>query len=210
MLSKFLTISFTSRYQAFLYHLLLSLLFAGGVLLFAKLAWYPGDLVFASGAVKIFFLVLLVDACFGPLITLLTYNLKKGFKELNRDFLFIVLLQVCALAYGFYTLAGGRPVYYVFAVDRFELVQANEIPHSFLKEAKEFGPYGDLPWWRVKWVYAELPKDNDARTDILFKQIENGVDLAQTPKYFQSLDQGRDAIATVSYTHLTLPTIYSV
>lgn len=193
-ISKHFNISgFKNRQQAFLYHLLFSVLLAGSILLFAKVAWYPNQLMFATGAIKIFLLVIFVDACFGPLLTLVIYNLKKDAKELKRDFSVIVLLQLCALVYGTYTLIGGRPVYYVFAVDRFELVQANDIPESFLV-AKDAGQYAVLPKSGPQWVYAELPEDIGERNDVLFTQVNHGIDLAQTPKYYQPLSEGRETI----------------
>lgn len=189
---KFAT-GFSSRYQAFAYHLVFSILIAGGILLLAKFIWYPNELVFASGAIKIFLIVILVDACFGPLLTLVVYNPYKDKKVLDRDLFIIVLLQICALVYGSFTLVGGRPVYYVFAVDRFELVQANDIPQAFIDDDKS-GKYANLPKWGPRWVYSELPNDVDERNDILFKQVEFGIDLAQTPQYYKPLEVGYDSI----------------
>ena len=185
--------SFRNRYRAFLSHFIVSILIAGAILLIAKFIWYPSELMVASGAIKIFLLVILVDAGLGPLLTLIVYNPNKSQKELRTDLSLIILLQLCALVYGSYTLFGGRPVYYVFAVDRFELVQANDIPEAFLRD-EEAGKYGDLPKTGLQWVYSKLPEDVNERNDVLFNQMEYGADLAQTPKYYQPLEQGAQAI----------------
>lgn len=181
------------RLRAFLYHLLLSVIIAGSALLFAKLIWYPNDLLHATGAIKVFVLIMLVDVCFGPLLTLVAYNPAKDKKELKRDMSVIVIFQFAALIYGFLTLFGGRPVYYVFAVDRFELVQASSIPEVFLEDSAS-SSYASLPKLGQEWVYAELPKDINERNDVLFTQIENGVDLAQTPMFYAPLQVGQDNI----------------
>lgn len=196
MLSLFIesvTTKFKNRYHAFVFHLIFSLIIAGGILLFAKLLWYPQELIVPSGALRIFLLVLMVDACFGPLVTLLVFSKKKEPKELKSDFSIIVALQLCALVYGFYTLFSGRPVFYVFAVDRFELVQANHIPVKFLSE-EEAGVYSKLPKTGPRWVYAKAPEDNKERNLLLSWQVQYGVDLAQTPKYYEPLDHGASVI----------------
>jgi len=60
-------------------------------------------------------LVLIVDVCLGPLLTLAVFDPKK--KELKRDLSIILLIQLSALFYGIYTVSVARPAYIVFAVD---------------------------------------------------------------------------------------------
>ena len=162
---------------------------AGTILIIAKMIWYPSVVMYASGATTIFLMIILVDAGLGPLLTLIAYRPGKSEKALKIDFSIIVVLQLIALAYGSWTLAGGRPVYYVFSVDRFELVQANEIPREFLEDGLA-GKYANLPLMGPDWVYAVLPEDSDEQAQLLTNQIAHGVDLAQTPKYYKPLSEG--------------------
>ena len=192
-LARFFSVNFDNRYQAFYSHLLLSVVIAGSILAIAKLMWYPNAIMIALGATKVFLLVILVDACFGPVLTFATYNKNKSRKSITLDFSIIIFLQLAALAYGSYTLYAGRPVYYVFSVDRFELVQANDIPQAFLDDEAS-GEYGRLPIRQAKWLYAELPDDINERNALLFGQIETGTDLAQTPRYYQPLESGAELV----------------
>lgn len=192
---------FRNRYQACFYHLVSSVIVAGAILIIAKLFWYPGELMAVAGATKIFLLVILVDAGLGPLLTFVLFDVNKSQKALRVDFTFIIGLQICALIYGSYTLFGGRPVYYVFSVDRFELVQANDIPKGFLNDEID-GAYKKLPISRPQWVFAEMPEDAAGRNEILSNLLKYGADLAQTPKYYRPLEGDniavRDALRPIS------------
>src|SRR5260370_28148366 len=53
------------------------------------------------------------------------------------DLAIIGLVQVAALTYGSYVLFIARPVFTVFAVDRFDVVPANEIRAADLAEGKQ-------------------------------------------------------------------------
>lgn len=180
-----------NRYQAFLVHLITSAIIAILVLALVFWVWYPGHLSVATGVIDIFFLVLAVDVSLGPLLTLVVFN--PGKKELRRDLLIICALQVAALAYGIYTVGVVRPVYVVFAVDRFELVYANELTTDDLVQAprKEFNA---LPFFGPKWVAAQLPEDPEKRNELLFQAIDKGKDLAQMPRYYLPYHEYKDLI----------------
>lgn len=180
-----------NRYQASLAHLLLSILVAGSILLCAYFIWYQEPIIHATGALKIFLLVLLVDAGLGPLLTLVVFNPQKA--ELKRDLAIIFLIQLAALAYGSYTLVGARPAYITFSVDRFELVQANELSHENLAAAN-IEEYKSIPWLRPKWVAAPLPDDIDERNDLIFSSAAGGDDIAQLPRYYQHYERSINQI----------------
>lgn len=170
-----------NRFQASAAHLLVS----GTVALLSAalvfLLWYPGWLSYASGVASIFLIVLGVDVVLGPLITLIVFNPKK--KELKRDLLIVVLVQLAALLYGLHTVFVARPVYMVFTVDRFEVVYANDISDGNLVKVTD-PAYQGLPWFGPKTVAAKLPTDGKARTDILFSALSGGADVQQMPQYY--------------------------
>jgi len=161
-------------------------------LLFTYYFWYSGYLIYLTGATSIFLLIILVDGCLGPLLTLAVFDIEKPKHVIKRDLLIIFFIQVSALCYGTFALFSGRPVFSVFAVDRFELVQANDIPLEMLRDANN--DFSELPLSGVRWVYAELPDEIEERNQILFNGIEYGVDLAQSPKYYNSISVGMDQI----------------
>jgi len=179
-----------NRYQAFLAHFACSFLIAAGALLTALYFWYPGELRDATGATKIFALVLMVDVCLGPFLTLVVFDKRK--KELSRDLSIIFLVQIAGLCYGLYTLTIARPVYIVYAVDRFELVQANDIAEDNLANAAK-NIYRTLPL-RPIWIAAHLPEDSDERNSLIFNNVAGGADLAQLPRYYHPYSSAKPQI----------------
>jgi len=184
-----------NRFHAFLIHLAGSALIAVLVVAIVFWLWYPNALAAATGVTEIFLLVLMVDVCLGPLLTLVVFNVEK--KELRRDLFIILLLQVGALFYGINTVGVVRPVYVVFAVDRFELVYANDLTEEKL-ELVSRDEYKSVPLLGPKWVAARLPEDAEAQNDLLFKAVDGGDDLAQIPQYYLPYTESRDKVVEKS------------
>jgi len=180
-----------TRFNAFFIHLALSALIAFTFILAAVLVWYPDYYLDITGAKKIFLMIVGIDVCLGPILTLLVFNKAK--KELGRDLTIIFLIQLCALVYGMYTITVARPVYIVFAVDRFELVQANEIARKNLNHASQ-EQFTKLPLFSPKWVSAVRPTNKKEKEDLLFGSIDTGTDLAQLPKYYVDYNTSIDEI----------------
>lgn len=179
-----------NRFQAFFIHLVCSAMLASFVVALVYWIWYPGHLATATGVTKIFLTVLIVDVTLGPLLTLVVYNPKKP--GLRRDLFIIVLLQISALLYGLYTVGIARPVYIVFAVDRFELVYANDLTEEKLAEAPE--PFQSIPFWGQKWAIAKFPEDEDEKSNILFSAATGGDDLAQLPRYYHAYQNAKSLV----------------
>lgn len=180
-----------NRFQAFAIHLICSALIALLVLVIVFGFWYPNALAVATGVTEIFFLILAVHVCLGPLLTLAVFNLEK--KELRRDLFVILLLQISALLYGIYTVGVVRPAYVVFSVDRFELVYANDLTEKKLKLASK-GEYQSVPLWGPKWVAAQLPEGTEERNNLIFSSVGGGDDLAQLPQYYQPYVDSRNKV----------------
>ena len=180
-----------NRYQAFLVHLLCSAFIAILALILVFWIWYPKLLAPATGVTEIFLIVLAVDVCLGPLLTLVVYNTKK--KELKRDLLIIFALQVGALIYGLYTVAIVRPVYVVFEVDRFQLVYANDLSQEKLNQATRM-EFKSLPLFGPKIISSKLPEQAEERNKFLFSVIDGGDDLGKTPKYYIPYSESTDNI----------------
>jgi len=168
------------RVKAFGVHLLTSAVIALAVVALVFGLWYPAPLATATGVTGIFLILLIVDVCLGPLLTLLVY--KEGKKTLVMDLTIIVLLQLGALGYGVYTVAEGRPAWLVFSVDRFELVRINDIDERKLDEAAdEFKSPG---WFGPQWVAAQNPTNTDARNTLMFEALIGGVDASARPNLY--------------------------
>ncbi len=180
-----------NRFQAFLLHLVCSAIIAALTLILVFLVWYPGLLAPATGVDEIFLIVLGVDVCLGPLLTLVVFNLKK--KELKRDLFIIFAIQIAALVYGLYTVAIVRPVYVVFEIDRFQLVYANDLTEEKLQKASR-SEYRTLPLLGPKWISAKFPENLEERNELLFSVLDGGDDLGKTPKYYVPYDESRNDI----------------
>jgi len=180
-----------NRFHAFLIHLACSTLIALLVVVIVFFVWYPNALATATGVTEIFFLVLAVDVSLGPLLTLAVFNVEK--KELRRDLFIILLLQVGALFYGVYTVGVARPAYVVFAIDRFELVYANELTEEKLDLVSK-DEYKTVSLWGPKWIAAQLPENISERNELLFSSVEGGDDLAQIPQYYLPYTESQDKV----------------
>ncbi|HEX5126444.1 MAG TPA: hypothetical protein VFW00_06865 [Rhodocyclaceae bacterium] len=148
------------------------------------------------GTDRIFLTLILVDIGVGPLATLVASNPKKRRRELYTDWSIIALVQIVALAYGGYSLWQGRPMAYVFAIDRVELISANQFTSAELVEVTrcKFGTKIFGPAWPGCWAWARPPDDPHEKEKIMFSAIQGGKDLSSMPKYYHSIDDARVAI----------------
>ncbi len=107
------------RWQAFGYHLGLSLLIFLALLTIIIVSWYPGDLIHLGGyrGIKI---LAGIDLVLGPLLTLIVYNPKK--KSLKFDLFIIALIQFGALSYGITLIKNERPIAIVLSYDGFHVL----------------------------------------------------------------------------------------
>lgn len=170
-----------NRFRAASAHLLFSAAIAASCAALVFSLWYPGPLAGASGVVEIFLLLLAVDVCLGPLITLIVFNPKK--KELNRDLTLVVIVQLVALLYGMSTVFVARPVYIVFNADRFDLIYATDLGKEKLEKVTA-AQYKKLPIFGPVVISARRPTDTKSRNEILFSALAGGDDLPQLPQYY--------------------------
>lgn len=167
------------RIQFFLRHLIASVLLAILSIALVFAVWYPSPLHLAVGVTAIFLILLGVDVVLGPLLTLLVA--KEGKKTLKFDLTVIVILQFSAFIYGMYTVAQGRPVWLVFNVDRFDLVQAYDVEGSYRVAAKP--EFQVLSWIGPKIVAARKPIDIEAQNALIFESM-GGIDLPVRPDLY--------------------------
>lgn len=173
-----------NRFYAFGIHILFSFILLILALLLVFKLWYPAPLDQAMGVTEIFWFILGVDLILGPLLTFVVFNPKK--KELKRDLIIILIIQIAAYIYGLYTVAQGRPVWQVFVVDDIELVRAIDIQgESSVYPAKLF----NKPQW-VAAVYSEDPViAQQQKQDEIF-----GNSLANRPETYKPLETRKDQI----------------
>lgn len=185
----------TNRFSAAFFHLLGGGLLVSIIACVIFLIWYPGLLAYASGVGSIFLILALVDLLLGPFITLIVFDLRK--KELKRDLLFVVVIQLIALFYGIWILFSARPVFIVFNTDRFDVVYANEFSEERLKLLK-LTEHNALPVLGPNIIGARLPSDTQRANEIIKTAIAGEDDVQYMPELYVSyqsigVDVGKQA-----------------
>lgn len=178
------------RIKALLLHLLISLTVAATCLVLVFQIWYPAPLDIATGVTKIFLILLACDVILGPVLTFVVANPRK--KHLKIDFALIGLVQISALIYGLWTVEAGRPVWLVFSIDRFDLVQSYELDNPYREQAD--AQFSQRNWFGPKWVAARLPADVEQLNNLTFEALIAGVDVPQRPDLYVKLNDEFDTI----------------
>ena len=80
--------------RAVTWHLALSLLLSMALSAWLLLHWFPAPFSFAAGALTGLVIVVSVDMCLGPMLTLLLIHSKKSFKENVLDACVVAALQL--------------------------------------------------------------------------------------------------------------------
>lgn len=177
----------SKRIRYFFSHLAVSFLLAVLTAILVTQVWYPEPLFKATGLAKIFFMLLVIDVLIGPLFSLLVY--KEGKKTLKFDLAVIVLIQLGAFAYGFYSIAEGRPAWVVFNQDRFELVRLNEIDGREIEKASP--EYQSVSLGRPQWVSVDLSRQGEEvqHKAMLEEGLSGGIySVAQSPVFYRPIN----------------------
>jgi hypothetical protein len=170
-----------SRWKASAIHLAISALIVSILGALLALTWYPPAYALAAGGFGLIGILAGVDACLGPLLTLIVWDIKKP--SLRSDMGVILFIQLLGLGYGLYSIYWARPVYMVFVTDRFDLVAAASIPDGELAKARR-EEFQSLPLTGPKIIAAQRPTDTGERNRLLFSALSGGADLPQIPQYY--------------------------
>lgn len=183
--------SIIARLRAGGIHLAISALVAACVVALIFLVWYPAPLAETQGVSRLLLILIAVDVTVGPLITVLIFNRNK--KSLRFDLAVVGCCQLAFLAYGLHAIHTGRPAIIAYNVDRFDVVQAQDVDRDSLRRAMEAGKPG-LPFWRPRVVFARLPDDQRQRGDLLFQSVFGGSDLPQMAEWYEPYADGSDVV----------------
>lgn len=146
--------------------------------------WFPDPFARMLGGTELFLLVLACDLVLGPVISLVIWNPRKPRAELVRDYAVVGMMQVVALVYGLHAVATVRPLFWVFVVDRYEIVSSGALTKEDLAVAAEQGLRVSM-WHGPQQVFARRPKDAQEREEVLWSGLQ-GRDIAYLPRYYQS------------------------
>lgn len=169
-----------SRTKFFCAHLLFSIIMGFIAYIIIYHFWYPFPLAEATGVTDIFLMLLVIHIIIGPIITLIVN--KKNKKTLKLDLTLIILLQMIAFIFGFYSIAQGRPVWIVFNKDKFELIRLNDLvdtDNSFIL----------LNFKNPSWLGPKFVAIKDyPQSQKLINQFLGGLSPAQYPKHYIPLN----------------------
>jgi hypothetical protein len=170
----------TSRFRAAGIHMAISAVIACVVLFGMLFFFFPSPYFGAVGGKDLLMILIGVDVVLGPLITVIIFNPKK--KSLKWDLAAIGVMQLAALAYGAYTMFEARPVYTVFAKDKFVVLTANNVDAKLLaKVTRE--EFKNPPLMGPVVVVARPPEGEKEQQDLLFVQAM-GVGIQYMPQYY--------------------------
>lgn len=174
-----------AKLLAFAIHFAATLLLGACAAALIFLVWFPSPFAQMSGGSKLFLLVVGCDLALGPLISLVIYDPKKSRRALLADYSIIAVVQLAAMVYGIYAVSAARPVYVVFAVDRFEVMSAVEIADEDLQAAAP--PYRSRSLTGPRFVGALEPADVKEQGKVLSMALA-GKDISAMPKYYVPYD----------------------
>lgn len=184
------------RFRAATLHFIGSLVLAGCSVFLTFFIWYPGLIAYASNVTTIFLILLSVDITLGPLLTFVVFNPEK--KELKRDLLIIVVIQIAALVYGLHTLFINRPVYVAYNSGRFDTVYALDIKEENLAKAV-IPKYKSLPIWGPEIIASPLPNNPEESAKIALAAISGkGDDVQYLPQYYVEYAIQKSSVASQS------------
>jgi len=191
-------INWREKFVAFSIHFVATLALGALAAALIFLVWFPHPFATMIGGTELFMLVVGCDLALGPLISLVIYNSRKSRSELVTDYTIIGLLQIAAMVYGVFVVAGTRPVYVAFNTDRLEVVTARDIEDSELAQARD-PRYLRLPWSGPRYISIKIPPGD--QQDALLQAVA-GREEHQRPKFYapyaDALGQIRDRARPVS------------
>jgi hypothetical protein len=168
-----------------------------GVLLLAFLMlrylWFPGAYFALSGVPKLVLILIGVNIVVGPVLSTLVF--KPGKRELKFDLAVLACVEIAILAWGLSVIHDRRPVFAVFAVDRFEAVTRAELDPKALSDSKFAVSRGIYP----QYVYAELPTDVDVMNRLIDETVFHGLrDIERRPDFWKPYAQGVEVLKSVA------------
>lgn len=119
-------------------HLVISLIVGAGVAAIMFGVWYPYPYNELTKAPQLFGLLMMVDIVCGPLLTGILYRPQKPKYQWRLDLALIAFIQLAAMVYGLNQVAATRPVWLAFEIDRFRIVQWDEIQPPYDKRPSQF------------------------------------------------------------------------
>lgn len=167
------------RRSAFAIHLTASVLVMLTLFAVIRWVWYPAPYFIVSGGWPLLQILAVVDVVLGPILTWIIF--KPGKPGLRFDMSVIVGLQLAALTYGAAVVYQQRPLFTVFAVDRFTAIPAADVDPELIQYPELKRTFGIGPTVAL----ARLPEEQEAREQFMFEVLGGAKDLEYRPDFYQ-------------------------
>ena len=178
-----------SRSRFFLLRLALTALFLLILLGLVRFDWYPGLLLQLSGTARHLAVVAVAALVIGPGLSTLLY--RPGKRGLRLDLVVVVIVEIAVISVVAFDLHQRRPYFAVFAVDRFELVMANEVDWGNIR----YDELRSKPFGFPRLVYAKLPDDPVAITTLIDEVVLGGApDIDRRPEFWLPYPEGVQSV----------------
>ena len=168
-----------TRGHAFAIHLAASVLVMLTLFAVIRWIWYPVPYFTVSGGWPLLQILAGVDVVLGPILTWIIFKPAKS--GLRFDITVIVGLQLAALAYGAAVVYQQRPLFTVFAVDRFTVIPATDVDPELIQPPELKRAFGISPTLAL----ARLPETQDAREQFMFEVLGGAKDLEYRPEFYR-------------------------
>jgi hypothetical protein len=162
-------------------HFVVTAVLAGIAAALIFFVWFPAPFHTMIGGTELFLLVVGCDLALGPLLSLVIYDSRKSRRELITDYTIVGAIQIAALVYGVYIVAGTRPVAVAFVKDRIEVVSARDVPAEELAAARD-PRYASLPWTGPRYVHVLVSEAE--QQEALFAALEGREEMTR-PRFYQ-------------------------
>ena len=183
------------RLRSFGLHLLASAVALALIFGTLYFGWYRWPGWYLADVSRVVLVMAGVDIVVGPLLTFTVASPGKPRRELARDIMVIVAIQLFALIYGTMSVWNGRPLYYAFSENLLQVVQAYDIDSREWALARQQKPEFAPHWYSLpRWIWAPLPQDSAVRNKIVASAIAGGDDVTSMPRYFKPWEQGLPAL----------------
>ena len=169
-------------------HFAISLLVAAVLALLLFGLWYPSPYRALMGSFKLFWLVVGVDVCCGPLLTFILSDPAKKRRERWLDYSLVVLIQIGAFAYGVHGVYVARPVVLAFETDRLRALAPLDIKRDELALAPP--QYRQLPRRGVLEVATRRSRGGTDTVDAVTGALD-GYDIGQRPSWWIPYGDGK-------------------
>ena len=177
-----------NRFQAAAIHFGLSVLVGTMVLALMLGLWYPGGFFKLLGGGDLLYIIMGVDVCLGPLLTLAVYNPAK--KSLKFDLSVIAILQLAALIYGANVMFQSRPAFNVLEENVFKVTLASELKDKTQLLRAANSDWQSLPITGPKLIAAVAPTDPKLKEETTTAAMA-GMDWNMLPYTWVSYDSQR-------------------